>query len=250
MTQQLISITTDSVKLRRTNSELPYQPNQHKFQMTSKFHVSITMLTFVTIFCVDVAAQQPSQFSDEIATTITESELQTSEDWDLTIEEVKSLENLKRSNKGMISADITPLEWLGIFAETDEQRQYYASIFARRQLEIMDAITKFELAYAEAMKKEISQKKEKSEAGVRLLLVASYECSDSPCQSNLTRALKHVEEGGRLDILLLENLSLAGLRHWIAANEIPTDKIQTRAITVNSAQGRYQNLSLGLFNLD
>ena len=218
--------------------------------MILKYSARIMILTFVSIFGVDAVAQQSNKFSEEITTELTESELQTSEDWDLTVEEVKSLENLKRSNKGMLSSDITPLEWLGIFAETDEQRQHYASIFARRQLEIMDAITKFELAYAEAMKKEISQKMEKPKAGEHLLLVASYRCNDAPCQSNLTRALKHVEDGGRLDILLLENLSSAGLRHWISINKIPPDKLRTRTITVNSAQGRYQHLPLGLFDLD
>ena len=218
--------------------------------MISKFSVNVVVLTFVSVIGVDATAQQSNQFSDEIATKMTESELQTSEDWDLTIEEVKSLENLKRSNKGMLSSDITPLEWLGIFAETDEQRQHYASIFAKRQLEVIDAITKFELAYAEAIKKEISQKSEQSKASKHLLLVASYRCTDAPCQSNLTLALKHVEEGGRLDILLLENLSSAGLRQWIATNKIPTEKLRTRAITVNSAQGRYQHLPMGLFNLD
>ena len=192
-------------------------------------------------------AQQTNQFSDEIGMSMTDIELQTSKDWSLTVEEIRTLKRLKRVNKGMLSNDITPMEWLGIFAESDEQRKHYAALFAKRQLEVLEAVTKFEHAYSDAMKHEILRK---NSSDKRLLLVTPYQCKDEICKSNLTRALGHAKTGGRLDVLIRETLSGAQLRHWIASNKIPPEKIRSQTIKVQSARHRYQHLSFGIFELD
>lgn len=210
----------------------------------------IALLTALLIASQNATSQESIQFSNETATALTESQFQTAEDWSLTVDEIKSLETLKRRNQGMLSPDITPLEWLGIFAESDEQRQHYASILAQRQLELMEAITKFELAYSEAIEKEILHNVKAKNTVDGLLLVTTNQCADAKCKSNLVHALRHVEEGGKLDILLHDTEPGFGLKHWIATNKIPLDKLRERTITINIAEGRHQNLPLGLFNLD
>ena len=205
------------------------------------------ILILVGTLCMVAVAQQKNQYSENNSMPTTNSELQTSNDWSLTVEEIETLNRLKRINKGMLSNDITPMEWLGIFADSDEQRNHYATLFAKRQLEVMDAITKFEHAYAVAMKHEIQQK---SSSDRRLLLVTPYQCKDEICKSYLTRALDHAKNGGRLDILIRETISDTQMNHWIASNEIPQEKIRSRTITVQSARRRYQHLSFGIFELN
>ena len=212
---------------------------------------NIKVLNLVLVFAgalgLAAVAQQTNQYSDEIEMSMTDIELQTSKDWNLTVEEIKVLKRLMRVNKGMLSNDITPMEWLGIFAESDEQRKHYAALFAKRQLEVLDAVTKFEHAYADAMKHEIMRK---NSSDKRLLLVTPYQCKDEICKSNLTRALGHAKKGGRLEILIRETLSGTQLKHWIASNNIPPEKIRSRTVNVESARHRYQHLSFGIFELD
>ncbi len=212
-----------------------------------KIKLVIMILILAGALCMVALAQQKNQFSENIEMTMTDTELQTSIDWSLTVDEIQTLNRLKRVNKGMLSNDITPMEWLGIFAESDEQRNHYAALFAKRQLEVMNAITKFEYAYAAAIKQQIMQK---DSSDKRLLLVTPYKCIDENCKSNLTRALGHALRGGQLDILIRDTLSRAQLNHWITANKIPPDKIRSRTIKVQSARHRYQHLSFGVFELD
>ena len=182
--------------------------------------------------------------------TTTETEIQMSENWELTIDEVKTLNMLIRSNQGMISEDITPLEWLGIFAESEEQRNYYATRFAKYQLKVMNAIAKFEHAYLEALKGEISHKFDDNSTDKRLLLATPYLCHDEMCRSNISFALRHVEKGGSLEIQIRESVSNTEIRSWLTFNNFPLEKVRNQKIQINRSPNRYQELPYGLYSLD
>ncbi|MDE0310042.1 MAG: hypothetical protein OXI60_09465 [Acidiferrobacterales bacterium] len=213
----------------------------------SRFNTSKLAVLFAGALCMAAVAAQTNQYFEEVKVPLMDAELQTSKDWNLTVEETDTLSRLKRINQGMLSNDITPLEWLGIFADTDERRNHYAALFAKRQLEVMDAVTKFERAYAVAMKHEVERRNSSSD---RLLLVTPYQCIDDLCKSNFIRAMDHVNKGGRLDILIRETLSSAQVKQWISANKIPQGKIQSRTVRVQSARHRHQHLSMGIYQLD
>ena len=216
----------------------------------SKELLALCALVFILMSGATTANAQSARYSEEQSLIAAESEIQTSDDWELTIDEVKTLNNLKRSNKGMISEDITPLEWLGIFADSEEQRKYYATRFAKYQLEVMNAIAKFEHAYSEALKGEISRKIDNTSSEKRLLLTTPYLCHDEKCRSNLAFALRHVEKGGSLEILIRESVSSTEIKSWIASNNIPQEKLKSQKILMNSSQKRYQQLPFGLYSLD
>ncbi len=208
------------------------------------------LLVLALLVSLTVTAQQSEQVSEQVSTTLSESETRVSEDWNLTVEEVETLEDLKRRNRGMISPEITPLEWLGIFADSEAERRRYAELFARRQLEIVDAVMRFETAYAEAIQREISKTPTQPVQDKRLLLITPYECLDENCRLNLSRALRHAEIGNQLDIYIQENIPRADLRFWVMTNNIPIELIRSRSIRVQSAKGRFRTAPPGLFSLE
>ena len=194
--------------------------------------------------------QQPNHFSNNVSSEISSSETRTAELWQLSVEEFELLQSLQQHHEGMMSSGLTPYEWLGIFAETDEQRKHYAELFAKRQLELTDAILKFESAYAEAIQKIASQSQNNSRMGERLIFITTYQCSYKQCNNDLQRIRKHAESDGLLDIFIQGEASNTDLKSWGVENNFPLEKIRTGEITINQARGRYLNLQKGIYKLN
>ena len=210
---------------------------------------SIVLIVGLTISTSSLPEQR-NHFSNTVSSEISSSETRTAEVWQLSVEEIELLQKLQQHHEGMLSSGLTPYEWLGIFAETEEQRKHYAELFAKRQLELTDAILKFESAYAEAIQKIASQSKDNSQIGKRLLFITTYQCSHKQCKNDLQRILKHAESGGFLDILIQGKTSITDLKSWGVENKIPLEKIRTGDITIDQAQGRYLNFPNGIYKLN
>ena len=210
---------------------------------------SIVLIVGLTISTSSLPEQR-NHFSNTVSSEISSSETRTAEVWQLSVEEIELLQKLQQHHEGMLSSGLTPYEWLGIFAETEEQRKHYAELFAKRQLELTDAILKFESAYAEAIQKIASQSKDNSRIGKRLLFITTFQCSHKQCKNDLQRILKHAESGGLLDILIQGETSITDLKSWGVENKIPLEKIRTGDITINQAQGRYLNFPNGIYKLN
>ena len=210
---------------------------------------SIVLLVGLTLSTSSLP-QQPNHFSNTVSSEISSSETRTAEVWQLSVEEIELLQNLQQHHEGMLSSGLTPYEWLGIFAETDEQRKHYAELFAKRQLELTDAILKFESAFAEAIQKIASQSKDNSRMGERLLFITTYQCSHKQCKNDLQRIRKHAESGGSLNIFIQGETSNTDLKSWGVENNFPLEKIRTGDITINQAQGRYLNFPKGIYKLN
>ena len=211
--------------------------------------ISIVLIVGLTLSTSSLP-QQRNHFSNTVSSEISSSETRTAEVWQLSVEEIELLQKLQQHHEGMLSSGLTPYEWLGIFAETDEQRKHYAELFAKRQLELTDAILKFESAYAEAIQKIASQSKDNFRIGKRLLFITTYQCSHKQCKNDLQRIRKHAESGGLLDILIQGETSITDLKSWGVENKIPLEKIRTGDITINQAQGRYLNFPNGIYKLN
>ena len=108
---------------------------------------SIVLIVGLTLSTSSLPEQR-NHFSNTVSSEISSSDTRTAEVWQLSVEEIELLQKLQQHHEGMLSSGLTPYEWLGIFAETDEQRKHYAELFAKRQLELTDAILKFESASA------------------------------------------------------------------------------------------------------
>ena len=181
------------------------------------------------------------------STDLVNSDVQTAEYWDLSVEELEFVRGLKQQNRGLLSQNLTPLEWLGIFANSESSRMRYARLFAQRQLEITNAILKFETAYAQALKDLTQNKKPGKLADNKLLLITSIHCNSGKCEKDLELALTHAELGGHLEIAIQENISRQSLRNWANLKGVPTDTASQKHISINSVNRRIIGMPLGLY---
>lgn len=206
----------------------------------------VALIAAVSILVITSVAST-LQRTESVESNLTLSEIQTAEVWNLSQSEFTELKNLKLQHRGMLSSDLTPLEWLGIFAETEEQRNHYANIFARRQIEITSAILKFERAYAKAIKSISSQASQTPLLKDRLLLVTEFQCTDSKCSNELKEALTHVNRGGYLDIYVQDRFTDSNLKDWAVNNRVSLTQIRKGQITINQAKGRMLNVKPGIY---
>lgn len=205
------------------------------------------LLIAVLSILITTSVASTVQHTDSIEAQLTLPEVRTAEAWNLSQSEFVQLKNLKLQYQGMLSSDLTPLEWLGIFSETEEQRNHYAKLFARRQIEITSAILKFEKAYTEAIKSLSSQVSQTPPRKDKLLLVSASQCTDLKCSNNLKEALAHVNRGGYLNIYIQEEFVHLDLKGWALDNQVPLNQIRNGKIKINQAKGRMLNIKPGIY---
>ncbi len=204
--------------------------------------ISIATMTFSpNIFSVTY------QHVENANTELTQSEIETADAWNLSREEFSQIKLLKSQYQGLLSADLTPLEWLGIFATSDEQRNHYAKLFAERQLQTTAAILEFETAYMAAVRELSSNALPTVRDRDRLVLITSYVCSDSKCIQDLKKGINYVEKGGSLDIYVQTESQFSDLTVWASTNQISPEDIQAGRITLKQARGRMLNVKPGIY---
>ena len=195
----------------------------------SKFHRLAMFLPLVALMPPYLFAQTvtPSQPAGAEIDTLATRQAQT---WNLTIDEWKRSTDLRTLHHGLLSASLTPLEVLGILAETPEDRQRYARLFAARQLQILEQIAEFEADYLEAVAALADDRR------TRMHLVAEVACLIGPCTEPITEALDQAKQGRGVDIFVLDAASDGAIRVWAAHHLIPPDLVRSRMITLNHAR--------------
>ncbi len=204
-----------------------------------------TMMTVTLLTWLPPSRADSIQRSENIGVEMTQAELEMAKAWELSVQEYRQSKQLQTQHQGLLSAEITPLEWLGIFAVSDAQRNHYAKLFAQRQLQTTTAILKFEAAYSDAIRTLSAKQK-----GTRLLLVTDFHCSHASCTQQLQNGLEHVEHGGTLDIYVQTSYSDADLRTWVVSNQIPRKEIRDGQITIRPAEGRMLAVKPGIYRVN
>ena len=200
------------------------------------------------LFCTVAFGQDTPQYSVGTQPAISESLIQKAKILNISVEEISTLENLKHKYQGMLSSDLSPLEWLGIFAESDSQRRKYAQLLAEQQLSILTAVSNFESAYLDALRKLASSNVQNQNDRKHLALITPFSCEeDIACQDNLRVALEHIQKGGKINIYIEGTRSNAELRLWATVHQIALEKIQSHQVTVNHAVGLFRNLKSGIY---
>lgn len=188
--------------------------------------VALTNLGFSNCF-----AQSEIRKSITTNLSVSDSQIEAAANWGLTVEELEKVEKLKKQHQGLISLQISPLEWLGIFAENAEIRRKYAELLAQRQVELTKAIIAFDLAYQTAVKN--LHQSSSLHSNNRMVLVTSIICKTIKCKSDINTVVEHVKTGGFADILIRENLAAAEINSWIKSNNIPLNFVRDRRIVVH-----------------
>ncbi len=229
---------------RRLNKD---QQRNSGHKMNLRYILRLKAIVLFFVVAVPGNTQDSVQVSDRVDSELTESEIQTAAAWSLTHDEFSQVKDLQLRYQGLLSPNLTPIEWLGIFSHTDEQRNHYATILARQQIEVNSAILKFESAYLEAVKTLATQVSLKSHRDDRLLLITSTECSDSSCSRQLAQSIEHVANGGSLVIYVQDRLARTDLRAWAIVNQIPLQELRSGMITIKQAEGRMLDVKPGIY---
>jgi len=207
------------------------------------------LLTFF-ISTANSLGDEPVRFSVENSSNISESRIEQMTTTQLTVDEINHFVHLKQYYQGLISAKLSPIEWLGIFSETETDRKHYAQLLAERQIAIFDAISKFESEYLKALGTLANNGKFKKKSNQHLTLVTPFSCKDHTCQANINSSLDHLKRGGRLDVYLQGTTTNAELRVWAMLHQIPMRKIQSNQVTINHANTRLYQLQSGVYSLN
>ena len=150
--------------------------------------------------------------------------------WNLTIDEWNRQTELRTLHHGLLSKNLTPLEILGILAETPEERRRYAELFAQRQLTTLQKITEFEADYLEALATLSGEQRQ------RLQLVSSVDCITGVCTRPIAEALNAALHGTTVDLFLLAAKNDQAIRVWATHHRIPPQLVRDRTITLNHAR--------------
>ena len=191
-------------------------------------------------------SQTTIEFSTQMPSEIENQAQHSSVDWGLTIDEWSRFENLEQQYSGLVSSEISPLEWLGIFADSPTDRKRYAEMLANRQMKVLDSIAKFESAYINAIQTLIARKGS-SQVGKRIMLVTPFACEQESCRKNLSEALQHAQNGGTVNIYIQEPTTEAQMRYWLAVHRIPLQLIRDRRISVSNLNSINSDLHSGIF---
>ena len=153
------------------------------------------------------------------------------EAWGLSIAEWQRQTELRALSQGMLSADLTPLEVLGILTDNPADRRRYARLYAAQQRELLDRIAAFEADYLE----EYAALNQRLSAGLndRSTLVIDIDCVSTECRRQIAEALV-IAQNGAIDMYVVGSAGdNAAVRKWAATNRIPPDLVRQRQITLN-----------------
>jgi len=181
--------------------------------------------------------------------------------WDLTDTEWNRYKTLMQGIRGSISpATISPIEVLGIHAESDTDRRMYAERWAQMLRDDTEQILAFQQAVIEAnvrlygnqplidvSKLRHRQSKTMLNPGDRLLFfTTTTDCST--CDAQLSVLLSKTRLSAvKLDIFLLGTDDQdEAARQWAQTHSIPPERVRQQAITINHDKGTLTRLSQNL----
>ncbi|WP_018995384.1 TIGR03759 family integrating conjugative element protein [Thioalkalivibrio sp. ALJ2] len=183
--------------------------------------------------------------------------------WDLSDAEWEQYDSIMEGPRGLWTPDLDPIWVLGIHAETERERRYYAELAVEQERERVAGELAFQHAYdaawdrlypdrvliesrdrsgdASSSAPRISEPTTPSLADLhaddRVVLVAARDCE--PCAEILGRAVDRLQDGAqwRLDVFLTDTDADQEVRRWAAENAIPIDMVRAGRITLNHDDG-------------
>ncbi len=203
-------------------------------------------------------AQPSIRVTKHQQSSLTYSDRDQAKHWDLTDTEWQRFKTLMQGIRGSISpTNISPIEVLGIHAESDADRRMYAERWAQMLRDDTEQILAFQQAVIEAnvrlygnqplidvSKLKLRQPKNALNPGDRLLFfTTTTDCST--CDARLSVLLSKIRLSAvKLDIFLLgtEGRDEAA-RQWAQVHNIPPEMVRQQQITINHDKGTLTRLS-------
>ncbi len=178
--------------------------------------------------------------------------------WDLSIEEWDRYQSLMQGMRGFVSVDnLSPIEVLGIHARTDEERNKYATLWAKLMREDTIRILKFQRAYDEASLKlnqdtplidpallpvALESASSELQTDERIMIFVELDCV--VCDLVVDRALDSLDEVEGIDVyfLNLEPTQEHRLQTWANERNIDSNLVRSGRVTINFDDGLLESL--------
>ncbi|WP_233141479.1 TIGR03759 family integrating conjugative element protein [Aggregatibacter actinomycetemcomitans] len=167
------------------------------------------------------------------------------QEWGLTVEEWNKYEQLKNGERGTWSPGLDPLTTLGIEAQTEQKRNYYARLLAKKMHERVEKELAFQRAYDKAFSElyphelpfdvepHVSQR-----AGRVLYFTRLDNCEK--CEIDTGRILSYVNNKTPIDIYVVGSQNNdEAIRQWAKKHRIDPNKVRQRLITLNHDGGNW-----------
>jgi integrating conjugative element protein (TIGR03759 family) len=173
--------------------------------------------------------------------------------WNLNETEWTRYQTLMRGMRGSVSpATLSPIEVLGIHAQTEAERKDYARRWAKLMHEDAARILAFQSAYAEASREldpggqiidiaalpgmgPQSSPVEWAQPGDRVLLFMPLDCFN--CASFLRAAREASGKGAQIDVYVTGTAADKAILDWAAAQGFDARAVQARKVTFNREHG-------------
>lgn len=216
----LLSVTTSYVFAKLPTSNMPTQLTQQAEQNISSSSQNYSTIT-------DSAQKK---YQEEQANR-----------WGITEQEWQKFEEIKKGPRGYWSPNLDPLTTLGIEAETDAERQYYAEIQVRMEYERTEKELAYQRAYSAAFKRLYPnrlpvEKLGKATKGV--MSVTTNQRLSVFIKQNCAACEKHVKDldktNASFDIYMIDsNNDDNAIRKWATKLGINSKKVLSKTITLN-----------------
>lgn len=176
--------------------------------------------------------------------------------WGLTVEEWYKFEAINETGaRGYWSPNLDPLTTLGVEAKTQEERERYAILLAKKEFERTTKELEFQRTYNQVFKRlypdvlpvELDDNPNfvapLNLNGERMVLF--LDVTDNVRGRNLLQ--KSLSSNKEMDIYLLGTNGDDGvIQKWASLHHIPVDKVQSGLITLNHDQGQWAQIGKGI----
>lgn len=197
--------------------------------------------------------------TDTPSLSISKSELDEAQVWGLTPQEWERHNSLMRGIRGRLSSErISPIEVLGIHAQSDAERERYARMWAQFMLEDAERVLKFQRAYdlaiAELTKEmplidhdrlqEMNRNKGlKLNSDDRILFFATLDCP--ACEVVYERISKLQSQVKSIDIYFVnvDGTDQPAIRDWATQVKITPSTVRSGEVSLNLDNGTLGELA-------
>ncbi|MCF6256146.1 MAG: TIGR03759 family integrating conjugative element protein [Gammaproteobacteria bacterium] len=232
--------------------------------MNKSITVTIWMFVFLLLPFTSIA-ETTEERSASVLSSVRESTEETAEvsarRWGLTVNEWQRYEEIMKGEGRYNWKDKDPIMVLGLYAETDAERERYAERLAVQEHALVDRLTKLNFAYLRAFQRLYGDEPlldlDKfyafynmtppsrndqikpglgSTLGDRFVLFISPDCNG--CDASYLNLRRVQEFGTALDIYFV-GASDQDIMDWAKTMDIDPDLVKSRSVTLNDDTGMY-----------
>ena len=240
----------------------------------------VSLLILISVHAAGIQAEEQSVVVEKTVTELPTSIASVEEQarrWGITAEEYRRFQDAMEGPRGRFGApNITPIEVLGIEAESTAERQRFAELWVETIRNDTAKVLAFSREVSTTWRRLHGQDPlldrsyiniQRLKSGKRLLptdghpsplanqsqvkpadhLLLFTETACDSCSADVARLVSQLENGSfaRLDVFLLDvaDGDVAAIQSWAASLAIPPGLVQTGKLTLNFDGGAYQGLA-------